>query len=150
MGATREQCDTREVGLSCGFEGEDRFFRIGEYDRYPAGTDMKLKPKISLKAMFALMTLAALVIYCVPIKCKATCDYLGVWYHSNSTTNNMVDIQGRNENRAFENVIVKIPLTHLERSKDPQKGRWEIEFRTNLYHYAKLRNYEILRFRDHQ
>ena len=45
--------------------------------------------------MFALMTLAALVIYCVPIKCKATCDYTDALYYPTSSTNNLVDIQGR-------------------------------------------------------
>lgn len=109
---------------------------------------MKLKPRFSLKAIFLLSTLAAIVVYFVPVEYRATCDGIQTLASTSSMEETNVDIQGRNRNQPFEDVILNVPLTSVERSNDPRNGKWKIAFRTNLYNYIKLQKYDILRFRN--
>ena len=109
---------------------------------------MIYKPKFSLKTILFATTVSAVAIYFVPIKYKTTCDDGGRSYVSKTLTHTNINIQGRNKNNSFEDVIVNVPLKFIERSDDPRAGRWKIEFQTNLYSYVKLRKYEILRFQE--
>ena len=112
------------------------------------GGAVKLAPKISLKVFFGFTTLAAFAVYFVPIKYSATCDYLGQGRYISTIMNDTVDIQGRNLTQSFENVVLNVSLISAKRASNPRCGGWDIEFRTNLYNYAKLKRYGILRFRD--
>ena len=83
-----------------------------------------------------MTTLVAIGIYYVPIGYKATGDFHGQTYSARPVKKNNIVIEGRNRNQSFETIIRNAPVLSVKRSRTPERGRWEIEFRTNLFNLS--------------
>ena len=104
--------------------------------------------KFSLKLLFAIVAIAAVVIYNVPIVTEADCDFrfLGTapqqrcgcsrgerWARlTEPRIGDSIDLQGRNKNQTFITILRNRKITAVVPTDKPTTGPFRITFRASL------------------
>ena len=108
---------------------------------------MNFKPRISLRVLFGIMTIAAVLIYwLLPITIEVTCDFGKSGFHSTFlSVGDRIDIQGRNKGYGFKTIVRNIRVTSCTELDHGNRKQISVEFISSLYQKWRLDKYEIRR-----